>query len=465
VIARSVIAIGCGPFNLGLAALASTIDGLDLVTFEAQRELRWHPGLMFDDAKLQLGFLADLVSLVDPTHPLSFLAYLRDVDRLYSFYIREDFHPSRREYEAYLRWAAAKLPSVRFGHRVERVSWNAAESAFSVELTRLDGGQDCVSAETLVLGVGTEPALPPQLASLSRAHVIHSSGYLHRALDVAAAKRVTVVGSGQSGAEIVLDLLRRNVEGGPAVTWLTRTPAFAPLDYTKLVLEMTTPAYVRYFHGLPQHVKDRLVAEQWQHYKGISGETLAQIHGALYERELFRGLAPVELRCGVSVEAAIPSNSGARGVALDCRQRDTGATFWHETDLVIAATGYRERAPTFLAPLEGLIKRDDKGRTRVRLDHSIELDDSVTGRIFVSNADLHSHGVAAPDLGVCAFRNGTIINAVLGREAIKLPRRTAFTTFDVASPICTTRDTSALNARAEMPGHPVSAAPAATVRQ
>ena len=118
------------------------------------------------------------------------------------------------------------------------------------------------------------------------------------------AGHVTVIGSGQSGAEVILDLLRRNLQGGPAVSWLTRTRSFAPLDYTKLVLEMTTPAYVRHFHGLPQATKDRLVAEQWQHYKGISTETLEQIHDLLYQRELREGLAPVELRCGITLEAA-----------------------------------------------------------------------------------------------------------------------------------------------------------------
>src|SRR5690349_15168858 len=101
---HDLVAIGCGPFNLGLAALASRLQSLDLAVFDARTEFSWHPGMMFDDAKLQLSFLADLVSLIDPTHPLSFLAYLRDADRLYPFYIREVFHPTRREYEAYLRW-------------------------------------------------------------------------------------------------------------------------------------------------------------------------------------------------------------------------------------------------------------------------------------------------------------------------------------------------------------------------
>lgn len=429
---RDVVAVGCGPFNLGLLALASTVPDLDIVAFDARRELSWHPGMMFDDAKLQLSFLADLVTLIEPTHPLSFLCYLRDADRLYPFYVRETFHPTRIEYEAYLRWVVSRLSTVRFSHRVTSVAWDPGVGRFAVDVSSHGARPRRVLARHIVLGIGTEPSLPAALADLPKDRILHSADYLHRRHDVERADHVTVVGSGQSGAEVVLDLLRRNHAGGGAVSWLTRTRSFAPLDYTKLVLEMTTPAYIRYFHGLPQATKDRLIAEQWQHYKGISAETLADIHDALYQRELRAGLAPVELRCGVTVESA---RAGASGdVVLSCRDRDTAHTFEHETRLLVAATGYRERRPDFLSALEPLLRRDERGRYVIGADYSVELAPSVTGRVFVVNAELHSHGVATPDLGISAFRNATILNTVLGREVYRLPRRTAFTTFAAPPP-------------------------------
>jgi lysine N6-hydroxylase len=425
--ARTVAAIGCGPFNLGLVALASRATELNVIAFDARAELRWHSGLMFDDATLQLSFLADLVTLVDPTHPLSFLAYLRDVDRMYPFFIRERFHPTRKEYESYLRWAAGKLAGLHFSHRVESVSYDALRGEFVLSVLR-DGRERLLTrARDLVLGIGTAPHVPSAIEALPASSWLHSSDYLHRP-DVARAQHVTVVGSGQSAAEIVLDLLRRNLEGGPALTWLTRTPTFAPLDYTKLVLEMTTPAYVRYFHALPAAVRERLNAAHWQLYKGISSETIAQIHELLYQRELARGLAPVALRSAVAVESA-----ALRGgeVVLECRHADTGASFEQPTSLVIAATGYRERQAPFLQPIEALIRRDERERYRVRLDYSIELDAAVRGRIFVANAELHTHGVATPDLGMSAYRNATILNTITGRELYRLPVGTAFSSFGV----------------------------------
>ncbi|GAA4004794.1 SidA/IucD/PvdA family monooxygenase [Allokutzneria multivorans] len=426
---HDVIAIGAGPFNLGLAALASTVDDLDLVVLESRSDFRWHPGLMFDDAMLQVSFLADLVSLVAPTNPLSFLSYLHDTDRMYPFYVREQFHPTRREYEHYLRWAVSKLPSVRWSHRVEAVRWDTGASLFTVHVVHADGRRSVMQAKDIVLGVGTEPNVPESLAALPGDKLLHTADYLHRTPDVEAAGRVTVIGSGQSGAEVALDLLRRNASGGGAMSWLTRTVSFAPLDYTKLVLEMTTPSYIRYFHDLPQSKRDDLVAEQWRHYKGISTETLEAIHDVLYQRDLATGLADVELRNGIAIEGSTVDSAGR--AVLTCRHRDTGRTFEHVTDLVVAATGYKQRKPAFLSPVENLVRRDEKGRYKVALDHSIELDPSVSGRVFVSNADLHSHGVAAPDLGIGAFRNATILNSVSGRELYRLPKNTAYTSFTV----------------------------------
>lgn len=419
-----VIAIGCGPFNLGLAALASELDDVSLAVLDSRPEFTWHRGLMFDDAMLQVSFLADLVSLIEPAHPLSFLSYLRDSDRLYQFYVREKFHPTRREYEAYLRWCAAQLDSLHFGHHVREVTWNG--ELFELTVERGDTTV-ALAARHLVVGVGTEPFLPAALAGMPKERFLHSADYLFRRDDLLQAGRVTVVGSGQSGAECALDLLRANADGGPAVSWLTRTPSFAPLDYSKLVLEMTTPSYVDYFHALDEPTRDRLVKEQWRHYKGISTDTLDDIHDVLYQRDLSAApVAPVELQCGVAVASAV---ARADGIELTLQHTDSGKTFQHVCDAVVAATGYRNRPLPFLSAVEDRVRRDAAGRWVINRDHSVETDDVLAGRLFVSNADLHSHGVAAPDLGIGAIRNATILNAVAGRELFRLPKSTAFTSF------------------------------------
>ena len=60
--------------------------------------------------------------MADVKSKYSFLNYLQEQNRLYSFYFLEDFHIPRKEYSHYCRWVADQLDSCRFGMNVESVS-------------------------------------------------------------------------------------------------------------------------------------------------------------------------------------------------------------------------------------------------------------------------------------------------------------------------------------------------------
>jgi lysine N6-hydroxylase len=417
--------VGIGPFNLSLAALAEPVGDLDLALFDRRAEFRWHPGLLLEGATIQVPFLADLVTLVDPTNPLSFLNYLREKGRLYPFYFAERFHIPRVEYDDYGRWAASRLDSCRFSSEVTEIRWVAERAAFEIALS----GAEPVLARNVVLGVGTSPSVPVPLAHLvSDPGVLatHSADYLTRRDSLLAAETVTVVGSGQSGAEVFLDLLRgRGSAAG--LRWLARTPAFAPMEYSKLGLEQFTPDYTAYFRGLPEPVRDRLLPAQWQLYKGIDAETIAAIHDELYRLSVGGSWPEAVMTPGVEVLGA---RSRGDTLELDVRhvQQDTTATL--RTHAVVAATGYAE-TPTngLLGPLGDKPERDGSGRLAVDADYRLRLPPEITGSIFVQNAERHTHGAGAPDLGLGAWRSASIINAVAGRDVYALPDRTAFTTF------------------------------------
>ena len=426
-------AVGIGPFNLSLAALADEVDGLAFEAYDQRPAYDWHPGLMFDWASLQVGFLADLVSLIRPTSRWSFLNYLVEHDRMYPFYIAERFHVPRREYADYCAWVAGRLPSLRFATAVTEVRWLAERDLWELTLRHTDTGATTTRlARALTLGVGTEPYLPPALADVEGERVFHSGEHLHRVagLTEAGVRHVTVVGSGQSGAEVFLDLVRRQREAGWAVTWLTRSWGFAPLDYSKLVLEYTTPAYMRYFNGLEPAVRDRLIASQWQLYKGIDSETIDLIHNELYDHMLDGDRPPLTLLPATAVRAATPAGGGLR---LTTHHADTGREAELDTEAVIAATGYAPRRPEFLAPVEKLIAWDERGRYDVTEGHRIRTVPEVGAGLYVQNAELHTHGAAAPDLGIGAYRGALILNAVTGRDVFRVPRRTAFQTFGPAA--------------------------------
>ncbi|HET6856641.1 MAG TPA: lysine 6-monooxygenase, partial [Streptomyces sp.] len=60
------------------------------------------------------------------------------------------------------------------------------------------------------------------------------------------------------------------------------------------------------------------------------------------------------------------------------------------------------------------------------------LDERIGGSVFVQNAERHTHGVGAPDLGLAAWRSAVVLNALTDGRAYALPSRTAFTTFGLA---------------------------------
>jgi lysine N6-hydroxylase len=412
-----LVGVGIGPANLSLAALADPLDGLHTAFFERESAFRWHPGLMIDGAFLQVPFLADLVSLVDPTSQLSFLSYLRSRERLYPFYFAEKFHIPRAEYADYCAWVSRRLPNLRFDQSVRAIRWSTVDELFELDVA--PAGR--VLARNVVLGVGTEPKMPAPL----RPFAVHSADYLPARERLVATKDVTVVGSGQSGAEVFLDLLRARPAGQGTLRWLTRTPAFAPMEYSKLGLEQFTPDYTRFFHGLDEPTRDRLVPAQWQLYKAISAETIGEIFDELYQRTVGGGWPDVVLAPGVEVTAATESGGG---VELSLRHVQQGGHAIVTTDAIVCATGYQERdLGDLLGPLATELDRDAAGRLVVDADYRVGT--ATRGSLYVQNAERHTHGVGAPDLGLIAWRAATILNSVCGKKVYPLPERTAFTTF------------------------------------
>ncbi|WBO66961.1 lysine N(6)-hydroxylase/L-ornithine N(5)-oxygenase family protein [Streptomyces camelliae] len=433
---RDLVGIGIGPSNLSLAALAHPLAELDAVFYEQSPGFDWHPGLLIEGATIQVPYLADLVTLVDPTSPWSFLNYLRSRERLFPFYFAERFHIHRAEYDAYCRWVAQHLPGLRFSHQVDSVRWDPERDVFEVDFTQLDAEGEAEAlgrthTRNVVLGVGTTPYVPDPLQPLVDAPgvpVIHAADYLGHRDSVLAAGHVTVVGSGQSGAEVFLDLLRHRPAGREKLHWIGRSEAFAPMEYSKLGLEHFTPDYTRYFHALTEPVRDRVVAAQWQLHKGIDAGTLAAIHDELYRRTLHGGWPDAVLIPGVRVRTAGRIATTKVELHLEHLQQDSRSRL--TTDAVVLATGYREHSlDRILAGLDPYMRRDSSERLRIDEEFRLVLDPSVTGSIYVQNAELHTHGVGAPDLGLAAWRSATIVNSLTGKDPYPLPVRTAFTTF------------------------------------
>jgi lysine N6-hydroxylase len=111
---------------------------------------------------------------------------------------------------------------------------------------------------------------------------------------------------------------------------------------------------------------------------------------------------------GISVKAA--------SVLLQMQQLDTGKLFSVHTEAVVFGTGYKYCVPDFLEPVHKMIRWQTDDLYDVQPNYSIDFHD----RVFVQNAELHTHGFNSADLGLGPYRNGVILNTILGREFFKM---------------------------------------------
>ena len=197
-----------GLANLSLASLLHPHPGLKNLFLERRAAFGWHDGQQIPGATLQVSMLKDLVSLSYLTNSFSFLNYLHAKGRAYHYLNAQFDEVPRLEFRNYLAWAAARNPNIAFGRTVTSVEF---DSVFRI---RTDSGT--VTADHLVVGVGTQPWVPQPASTSARAS--STSPTSSPRAEGLAGKRVAIVGGGQSGAEAFLDLISRPATGSRAAS-------------------------------------------------------------------------------------------------------------------------------------------------------------------------------------------------------------------------------------------------------
>ena len=421
------IAVGVGPFNLGLACLTAPIKALNGVFLDKNEQFDWHPGMLLQDTTLQIPFMADLVTLADPTSPFSFLNYLKAQGRIYSFYIRENFLVLRNEYNQYCRWVIEQLRNIHFNTSVDKIEFDENTGIYHVHcLGTQNGHAKTYRAKKLVLGTGTVPYVPACCTDMMD-KAIHSASYLFEKAALQSKRSITILGSGQSAAEVYYDLLQDIDRYDYELSWITRSPCFFPLEYSKLTLEMTSPEYIDYFYSLSRPEKDHLLSQQKHLYKGINNDLIAAIYDLLYTKSL-----------GSDIKVHLFTNSELQKATFDesqnsfdllFHQKEQNRSYRRSTEALVLATGYTYQLPGFVQGIASRIKWDEKGRFDVNRNYSIDHDGC---EIFVQNAELHTHGFTAPDLGMGCYRNAYIIKEMTGKYYYPLEQKIAFQQFGIA---------------------------------
>ena len=402
--------IGAGPFNLSVAALLNKVSGMQAAFFDKKPSFNWHPGLMLDDAKLQTSWMKDLVTPADPTSPFSFLNFLVQKGRFYSFINAEQSAISRQEFAQYLAWVAEQLPSAQFGSHVREINYK--QNKFWL---RFD--DKIISADHLCVGTGTQPFVPSFANDFLGSQVFHGGQILNQKRNFAG-KKVVVVGGGQTGAEVFLNLMQGQWGGCYSVHWLSRRENFEQLDESPFTNDVFTPDYVRYFLGLGKEEKRSVVEKQKLASDGISPSTLKDIYQALYHQHVVAGGSErFVLMPGRTLEDM--DNVGS-GYLLNVHFPQQSTVEQMEADIVIFCTGFKPVVPACLEPLADDFIWETEGVFSMEDNYRVKWRGNDENRIYAVNASRHHHGIVDPQTSLMAWRAAVIVNDLVGYELYRL---------------------------------------------
>ena len=333
------VAVGIGPFNLGLACLAEPLDtrrdlprGTDRVRLAPRHDARRRhvagavPGRPGDDGRPHLAL--QLPELPQGHRAAVLLLHPRGL------------LPVRREYNDYCRWAAERLSSLRFGQYVDRIEHDGDLLRGPHEQSEVFRGAPDRARRRHQPGRPARAAGGGLDGTRPETESLHTADYLEHRETLRRLASVTVVGSGQSAAEVYADLLD-SLAPGQSLNWVTRSPRFFPMEYTKLTLEMTSPEYTAYFQALPEATRDDLLREQKSLYKGISSDLVDQI----FDRSTRSGSPVVWTRRWSPAPSWSARRSDGSSYVLELHHHESDQDFALRTDGLVLATGYAAEVP------------------------------------------------------------------------------------------------------------------------
>ncbi len=421
---HDLIGIGFGPSNVALAiALEEQRQNacdIDAVFIEKQPQFAWHRDMLLEGADMQISFLKDLATLHNPRSRFTFINYLFEKGRLQDFINLKTFFPSRCEFNDYLAWAAGQFDR-QCAYREEVIEVAAEKRGGAVSLLRVlsrDGTGKTRErrARNLVVSIGGAANIPECFRHLQgNSRVFHSSQYLSSITKLDRARRIAIIGAGQSAAEIFLDLHGR--PNAPAVELIMRGHAMHPSDNSPSVNEIFNIEFIDYMYRRPPEVRSRLLSEfRHTNYAAPDIDQIEQIFRILYAQKV-TGCSRHSLLTRHQTRAARASSAGIQLQLLDT---DSQQSCQKDYDAVILATGYtRTNYQALLEPLAPYLPDFEVGR-HYRLKSAPELKPAI----FIQGGCETTHGISDTLLSIIAVRSHEIAAALIGEAGGDIGRLT-----------------------------------------
>lgn len=412
-----VLGVGFGPSNMALAialdeynSAVHEADRLSVAFLEKRATPEWHPGMLFDDASMQISFLKDLTTFRNPQSPYTFVNFLKSVGRLVDFTNRGSIEPLRVEFSAYLRWVADQLSAyVRCSSEVcaVRPVIEAGEVVhFEVDVAGQDGRRT-VAARRVIVAAGLQLRVPPGVTVGER--IWHSHHHLARAPGIAGAHDVVVVGSGQSAVEVALDLYARLPEA--RVHLVSSRYGIAPSDQGPLVNQIFDPSAVDDFFGADPVVRARMDRMHRNSNNAVANPQLIRDVFDIQYRDRWLGRERLMVH---RMSRTTSIREECEAVDVEIAYDLTGSRTALRADAVVLATGYTTfDITTVLGEHAGLVRRGPDGLVDVDRDCRAWLTVGGPAALYLVGQTEHLHGFANTLLSTIAVRAGEIADSIL----------------------------------------------------
>ena len=384
-----VLGIGLGPFNISLNCLLAK-TGLDSLFIDKNKEFSWHPYCM--GGNLQVSWLKDCVSAIDPTNFYSFLNYVSKNGLFYQFAARKCEVITRLEYSNYLKWIVSNFNNIHFNSNAQTIKVDN-KGYYIVETDK-----DIYTAKSIVVGTGSVPNIPNFAKKYIGDEVFHSSVYMKHRKQING--RILIVGNGQSACEIVMDLL----DNAPDldIIWISNASTFHSLDDNAIINSLYSPSYTKEIIKTEENYKKILFNNLLYTSDGISRLTANQLFESIYNKKKEICLSLDTSLCNL--------NKSDAGYNANIFLKKFNKYKNIAVNKIILCTGYNQSIPDFLVESDLIDIACDK---LLNNDFSCKIKANTKGKIYIQNFSRNIIGPIDSNLSIMPYRNAVIINSIL----------------------------------------------------
>lgn len=435
---HDLVVAGFGPAGISLAVAAVDHDeaqptglpALDAVFLERAADSAWQPNLMLPGTDIQHHFLRDFATPRDPRSRFTFPNYLVSTGRFYPFTLLGGY-ASRREWSAYVEWAAREIGRPVEYHRevIEVLPVPEPDGRVrSVEVVSVDPRDDSHHrhrARNVAISTGHQPHVPEVFRPSLGERVFHAQELLPRlALLPDGPLRIAVIGAGQSAGEILLHLAAAHPDN--QLHALTRNAGFRMYELGHFSNEVYFPEETDYFYDLDGSQRERVFAgAKATNYAAVDPDVSTALYQSVYDDRLTgRKRWHIHRRTEVTDVAVRHGSDGTTsGVSLRLTEVNTGAVETIDVDAVVLSTGFTEpRIPSALRPIQEYLLTDGAGDPVVTRSHRVETRDGFEAGVYLNGITEWRHGISsATSFSVMALKADTIHRDLRTRLASRAP--------------------------------------------